>query len=441
MRKLLLANAIALTLGASLPAVAVDGGPFPLPDSTGVLTPDDPFLLSSGLTATLITDRDTLNAQGLPASFGNWDMSAFDSSSKSIYIPAEVGSGAGVFRYDVKKGTFKVLMEGNNSGVRTEDPAGFDADNDDFARLDPATATPFGSLLTGEETTGGRLFEIRNPKSNGKNIHVEFLGNIPSVAHEGLRFDSQGNLYFVDEYNSGSVYKFVPRSRGNLKMGQSFVLVIDEYDGDASLDFNAGSNADAVRTGAAHWEPLTDEDGNALPGVSDPFAFVSTTGGRNAADSVGGTPYGRPEDVTLTTLANGNEIVYFTATSEDAVYGIELIDDATAIVEIFVDRDTIDLATGAAVGSPFNNPDNLATGADGSIYIVEDQEVPVSDIWKAIDADNDGVAESIGRWVSLGIEGAEPSGLEQDPKDPDRFIVNIQHPDSGNDALWEIRLD
>ena len=104
-------------------------------------------------------------------------------------------------------------------------------------------------------------------------------------------------------------------------------------------------------------------------------------------------------------------------------------------------RDTIDLATGAAVGSPFNNPDNLAAGADGSIYIVEDQEVPVSDIWKAIDADNDGVAESIGRWVSLGIEGAEPSGLEQDPKDPDRFIVNIQHPDSGNDALWEIRLD
>lgn len=441
MRKLLLMNAVALTLGTSLPAAAVDGGPFPLPNSTSVLSADDPFLLSSGLTATLITDRGTLEAQGLPPTFGNWDMSAFDASSQSIYIPAEVGSGAGVFRYDVKKGTFKVLMEGNNTGVRTADAVDFDASNDDFARLDPATATPFGSVLTGEETSGGRLFEIRNPKSNGKKIHVEFLGKVPSVAHEGLRFDSQGNLYFVDEFNSGSVYKFLPRSRGNLKVGQSFVLVVDDYDGDASLDYNAGTNVGAARTGLAHWEPLTDEDGNALPGVSDPFAFVSTTGGRNAADSVGGTPYGRPEDITMTTLGNGNEIVYFTATSEDAVYGIELLDDTNAMVRIFVDRDTVDLATGAAVGSPFNNPDNLATGADGSIYIVEDQEVPVSDIWKAFDADNDGVAESIGRWLSLGIPGAEPTGLEQDPNDPNRFIVNIQHPDSGNDALWEIRVD
>jgi len=432
---------MAVAIGTSISAFAVDGGPFPLPDSTGVLTPDDPFLLSSPLSSALITDRDTLNTQGLPPSFGNWDMSAFDASSQSIYIPAEVGTGAGVIRYDVHTGFFKVLMRGNGSGVRAADPDRFTASNDDFARLDPATATPFGSVLTGEETTGGRLFEIRNPKSNGANSQVEFLAKIPSVAHEGLRFDSLGNLYFVDEFNSGSVYKFAPRSHGNLKTGQSFVLVVDDYAGDASLNYNSGSNAGAIRSGSAHWQPLTDEDGNVLPGVSDPFVFVTTTGGRNAADSVGGTPYGRPEDITMTTLANGNEIAYFTATSEDAVYGIELINESTASVKIFVDRNTIDLATSAAVGTPFNNPDNLATGADGTIYVVEDQEVPNSDIWKAIDVDNDGVAESIGRWLSLGIPGAEPSGLEQDPNDPNRFILNIQHPDSGNDALWEIRVD
>lgn len=442
MRKLLPLSAAAIALSISLPAAAVDGGPFPLPASTGVLQPDDPFLLSSGLTSTLITDRDTLNAQGLPSTFGNWDMSAFDPSTHSIYIPAEVGSGAGVFRYDEHLGTFMVLMEGNGTGVRESDPAAFDATNDDFARFDPATATPFGSLLLGEEMSGGRLFEVRNPKSNGALIQAELLGKIPSVAHEGLRFDSQGNLYFVDEFNSGSVYKFAPRSQGNLKVGQSFVLAIDAYDGQyAREDWNSGNNANQPRTGAAHWEPLTDEDGNVLPGVSDPFAFVTTTGGRNAADSVGGTPYGRPEDVTLTTLANGNEVLYVTVTSEDAVYGIELLGGTDAMVRIFVDRSTIDLSTGAPVGTQFNNPDNLATGADGTIYVVEDQEVPVADIWKAMDADNDGVAEAIGRWLSLGIPGAEPTGLEQDPKDPNRFILNIQHPSSGNDALWEIRLD
>jgi hypothetical protein len=143
----------------------------------------------------------------------------------------------------------------------------------------------------------------------------------------------------------------------------------------------------------------------------------------------------------MTTLANGNEVVYFTATSEDAVYGIELVGETSAIVRVFVDRDTIDLATGTGVGTPFNNPDNLATGADGSIYVIEDQEVPVSDIWKVFDANKDGVAESVGRWLSLGIPGAEPTGLEQDPNDPNRFILTIQHPDSGNDALWEIRVN
>ena len=441
MRKLQLAGAVALALGISLPAAAVDGGPFPLPASTGPLNADDPFLLSTGLTATLITDRDTLNAQGLPATFGNWDMSAFDASSQSIYVPAEVGSGAGVFRYDVHKGMFKVLIEGNASGIREADPAAFDAANDDFARLDPATATPFGSLLTGEETSGGRLFEIRNPKSNGKNIHVEFLAKVPSVAHEGLRFDSQGNLYFVDENNSGSVYKFVPQSHGNLKVGQSFVLVVDAFAGNAAENWNSATNSSQPRTGAAHWEPLTDEQGNALAGIADPFAFVTTTGGRNAADDINGAPYGRPEDITLTTLANGNEIVYFTATSENAVYGIELVGDTTANVGIFANRDTVDLATGNSVGSSLASPDNLETGADGTIYIIEDQNGGVNaDIWKAVDANNDGVAESIGRWLSLGVVGAEPTGLEQDPNDPNRFILNIQHPASGNDALWEIRV-
>ena len=30
---------------------------------------------------------------------------------------------------------------------------------------------------------------------------------IPRVAHEGLAFDRQNNLYFVDELNGGAIYK------------------------------------------------------------------------------------------------------------------------------------------------------------------------------------------------------------------------------------------
>jgi len=114
---------------------------------------------------------------------------------------------------------------------------------------------------------------------------------------------------------------------------------------------------------------------------------------------------------------------------------------------VFVDFDTINLATGVDVnplqsdpyslpgpGTTFNDPDNLAVDAFGSVYIVEDAQP--GDIWKAIDADRDGVAEAIGLFASLGVSGAEPSGLIFDPNDPYRCVCNILGPSSGNSALW-----
>ena len=63
-----------------------------------------------------------------------------------------------------------------------------------------------------------------------------------------------------------------------------------------------------------------------------------------------------------------------------------------------------------------------------------------ADIWVATDLDNDGVAESVSLWASLGEAGSEATGLFLDPADPTgrTFLVNIQHPSTGNDALWAI---
>jgi hypothetical protein len=85
------------------------------------------------------------------------------------------------------------------------------------------------------------------------------------------------------------------------------------------------------------------------------------------------------------------------------------------------------------------SPDNLSADAFGSIYVVEDGEPNGGDIWKAIDSDKDGVAEAMGVFVSLGISGSEPTGMLWDPNDPYRFVCNVQHPASGNDALWSFR--
>jgi hypothetical protein len=212
-----------LALALLGPSVAALPQSYPLPATTGdrtALEDTAPFLLPASFRQRLVVDRDTLSTQGLPGTFGTWDMLAPGPGSPFLFIPTEVSSGAGVFRYDRLRHRYVTLMRGNASGSRTADPLLFDPRDDDFSRLDPATLTPWGTILTGEETTGGRLFEIldpyaeRNASGNDTEFQVVWRSTIPAVSHEGLRFDSTGNLYFIDENNSGSIYRFVPTGRG-----------------------------------------------------------------------------------------------------------------------------------------------------------------------------------------------------------------------------------
>lgn len=465
-RKRLCCGASPLIAVGCILAAPAYADPFPLPATTGDTTAQEdtaPFLLPDGFAQNLITNRAILNLDGLPTAFGNWDMVAFSPDSRFIFVPAEVSFAAGLFRYDTETESFVTMMEGAGGGAnaRTADPRQFKGTDDEFVRLDPATLTPWNSIITGEETTGGRLFEVVNPLSRPNkptgHFNVRWRTNIPAVAHEGLRFDADGTLYFVDEDNSGSIYKFVPSEPGSLGTGQTFVLSVDAFainpyvDPSADWDADDNDDHDADRFGAATWVPITDEFGQPLT-EADPFQYVFTTGGRDAADEVGGTPYGRPEDIGVGVLANGNEVLYVAVTSENRVLSIELIDDQTATVRQFVNFDTVNAATGEDVNptqddpftSPgsdggstnFDDPDNIAIGPLGEVYILEDENP--GDIWQAADGNGDGVAESVGLWASLGVAGSEPTGLILDPNNPKRFIVNIQHPASGNDALWEI---
>lgn len=419
----------------------------------------NPFLLPSGWLQTEVTDVGAMNGLfggAYPTTFRAWDMLDIGGATKQfVYLPHEVQTGAGVTRYDRDAGTAVILIQGNNSGTFDANPAdGWSHQADDFGAFDPAVLTPSNSLLVAEEWSGnGRIFELTNPETATSPVDASWrwLSKVPSVSHEGLKFDAAGNLYFIDEWNSGSIYKYVPKVPGDLSVGQTFVLRDDDGLHDAALNYNQAPNTVlANRTGPATWVPMTDADGNPLT-TQDPFVYTfnqATRGGLLAADELGGTPYGRPEDLIRSTLANGHEVIYVATTSEQAVYSIELNPNedgntTDAYVRVFAQGGVTVNSAGAVVPAGaqgtygLGSPDNLAIDADGQILINEDQNP--GDIWAATDANGDGVAEKIDLWTSLGPFGSEPTGVIKDPRGG--FLVNVQHPSSNNDALWSLRPD
>lgn len=417
------AVAVGLALAASQ-APAADNTYFdnftPLTSSVpaGSLPEATPLVLSSPNFSQKTLFANDLGARNGGVRLGdNWDMNTVNETGpdagRYLFHPYETGMG-GVFRGDLTTGMAVSIVPEGTQGFRSGDASRW---------------TPWGTYITAEESWGtgsthGRLFEVTNPLAEPGSVNFVQRNIIPRVSHEGLTFDAQGNLYFIDEVNGGALYKYTsqtPNTSTFFDAGQTFVLK------------TAGGNNERA-TGMAVWEPITDTSGIPLD-----FTNVVNGGGtlaidgRAAADAFGATVYNRPEDLEIQTLADGSQMLYMVTTTNDEVYSIRLTDATNAVVNRFVSQDTIDQATGAAVGGVFNDPDNLAIDANGNIYVVEDQPAGVADIWFAMDADRDGVAESVGRWATMSTEGAEPTGLYFDPFDPNVAYVNIQHTGSDID--------
>ncbi len=429
MRHLKYFTALGLVLAAA-PSFASTFDQFtPLAASVtgGSLPEDKPFLLSSPDFM-----QETLNANNLGAQNGgvklgdNWDMNTLNetgpNAGRFLFTPYETGS-AGVRRLDVVTGKAETIVANGTQG---------------FINGDASRWTPFGTYLTAEESWGvgstkGRLFEVSNPLAPAGSTGFVERNIIPRVSHEGLSFDANNSLYFIDENNSGSIYKYVSDTP---TAGSTFFTAGKTYVLKA-----AAAGADA--TGAATWEQITNSDGTALDAADNVIIGGQTfVDGRKAADRVGGSAYNRPEDLEIKTVG-GEQKLYFSATASStdgagAVFAIALTDAATANVTLFANRDTLKKGTGVAVGLEFLNPDNLAIDGLGNIYIIEDQPGGFADIWFAYDIDFDGVAESLGRWASLSTLGAEPTGLYFDPFRSNVAYVNVQHADSDIDRTIRI---
>ena len=430
MRHLKYFTALGLVLAAA-PSFASTFDQFtPLAASVagGSLPEDKPFQLSN---SSFI--QETLNANDAGAQNGgvrlgdNWDMNTLNetgpNAGRYLFTPYETGS-AGVRRLDVTTGKAETIVANGTNG---------------FVVGDASRWTPFGTYLTAEESWGtgstkGRLFEVTRPLAAAGSTGFVERNIIPRVSHEGLSFDADNNLYFIDEFSGGSIYKYVSSTPTTgatfFDAGETFVLKV-----------GAGGNTDAV--GASTWEKITNADGSAVNALANVTIDGNTrVDGRIAANLAGGTNFNRPEDLEIKTVA-GEQKLYFAATASStdgagAVFAIALTDAATANVTLFANRDTLKKGTGVAVGSEFLNPDNLAIDGLGNIYIIEDQPGGSADIWFAYDIDFDGMAEALGRWASLSTLGAEPTGLYFDPFRSNVAYVNVQHTNSDIDRTIRI---
>ena len=140
---------------------------------------------------------------------------------------------------------------------------------------------------------------------------------------QGMPFDKAGNLYFIDELNGGSLYKYTPKaSLGAVKAG-----LADYFAAGQSFVLRVGNGNTPNATGAFTWVPFTNANGAGLPGaitITDSNG-VTSVDARNTTDLAAfkGTDYQRPEDMQLQT-AKGREYLYVTTTTTHETYRLDL---------------------------------------------------------------------------------------------------------------------
>jgi hypothetical protein len=408
--------------------------------------------------------QSVIRVPGQGTSSAMFDMLAYDPTGNYLFIPHETPIGAGCTRVSLYDNHAEVIFAGDQKGATGDW-------SNDFGAFDPSRWTPNNTLLLAEEWAGyGRVVEILNPLAPADQIQSRVLNSIANVSHEGINFSEKfdDTIYFIDEYNSGSIYKFVMSTPGDYTKGQTFVLSVDDFistGGNPVANYNSGPNATASRTGLATWLPLTDKDGVPLPGIADPFVDGSTgsatLAGRKAADDAGGTPYGRPEDMSVSRLTNGREVIYVAVTSENAVISIEILEKkggkavtptGKAMVRVLGSNATPKNLGFAPTTGTISSPDNIALDSQGNVYVIEDAPNGSStggDVWFFRDKNSDGVAESVDHFMSIRVNGSEATGMIFNPANPLEFVMAVQHPTSTDlatvpnglgDAVWMFNL-
>ena len=196
-------------------------------------------------------------------------------------------------------------------------------------------ATPWGSWLSCEETTGGQVYECQVGGPGNGTVRPA-LG---AFAHEAVAVDPvRRQLYLTEDSGTGRLYRFTPLSYPDLTAGLLEAASVTPAP--------PGNDAAAVRawTGVVSWVPVL----AAAPASLQPTAPLTTvfTGGE-------GIWYDR-------------DTVYFTTKGDNRVW---TLDCAAQTLAILYD----DLLQPNA---PLTGVDNVTVSPSGDVYVAEDGSNP-----------------------------------------------------------------
>lgn len=315
------------------------------------------------------------------------------------------------------------------------------------AACDPARRTPWGTIVIGEETSDGGLYEIIDPlhtddhtitsraagtvvDRNGQpSQNVVKRSALPVIAWEGLDITPAGVVIAGDELrpgtgtpdrDGGAIFKFIP---ARPHAGGAITSL-------AQSPFVAGSiHAFRAACSLSSAGAVSQWGQGCETGMGD-WVSVAAATARTDADAAGATGYYRPEDGHFDPTYKGPGVKFCWANT-----GNESVQNWSETVCL------IDEEPGSAMSRPvaqrfvegheeLSSMDNLAFQPHtGIVYLLEDRDF--GDVWACLPdgADRDLKSDGCVRVLAVKDADAEPTGLAFDASGRTAYL-SIQHPDN-----------
>jgi Alkaline phosphatase PhoX len=385
--------------------------------------------LANGLTANVVSSGNA------PANLDQMVLWPRSSPEYLIAINEEGTAEPGLVKIDLSTGIATTIVSGITSG-------------------DPVRATPWGTILFGEEAGDGAMYELIDPLSVhdatiDRTTGVSSSPNIRRVnalglnAFEGLAILPNGVTYYGNELSAntgapgGAYYKFVPSTPW---AGGPPITSLDQSPYSSGSVFalrvgTSGNNGQGFQYGRGSWQAIA---GNGA--VLQPLAVA-----------VKATGYYRPEDIDVDTnaLAAGNVRFCGNNTGRDSAgYFGEAICFTDGTVAASASGSTVPEVQLLVQGSQeINMPDNIAYQASRGNWIIHEDGSTFgaqggdrnNDLWDCLDdrSDDDTLSDGCVRIGTLDDLDAEWTGGFFDPTGK-HFYVSVQHNSSGFGTILDI---